>query len=309
MDAEKSPKNPKYFCDYCELKTNNKKDYSKHIMTAKHKIMSEGCNKDAKISHQHNCECGSSYKYRQGLTKHKLVCSISESDKLENTMDMDDTFDVSTVLNVDMIMEVLKQNQEFKEMLIEQNTQNMELHKQLLEFAAKPGTNNTTTNNQFNLQFFLNETCKDALNIMDFVNSLHLQVKDFEATGRLGFVEGISRIIVNGLRGVDVSKRPVHCTDVKREILYIKDDNLWEKENPEKSKLKRAVNIIAKKNFNQLSKWREENPEYLNINTKASEELLQLSIAALGGRNPEEDAKFMDKIMKNVLREIVIDKR
>jgi hypothetical protein len=167
---------------------------------------------------------------------------------------------------------------------------------------------NNTTNNQFNLQVFLNEQCKDALNIMDFVNSLQLQVKDFEATGRLGFVEGISRIIVNGLKQIDVHKRPIHCTDVKRETLYIKDQDLWEKANPDKNKLKRAVNIVAQKNLRQLPKWQEENPQCVDINAKENEEYLHLSLAALGGRTPEEDAKYMDKIVRNVLKEVVIDK-
>jgi hypothetical protein len=143
---------------------------------------------------------------------------------------------------------------------------------------------------------------------MDFVNSLQLQVKDFVATGRLGFVEGISRIIVNGLKQIDVHKRPIHCTDVKRETLYIKDQNLWEKANPDKNKLKRAVNLVAQKNLNQLPKWQEENPQCTDINTKENETYIQLSLAALGGRTPEEDAKYMDKIVRNVLKEVVIDK-
>jgi hypothetical protein len=204
-------------------------------------------------------------------------------------------------LSSDLLVELIRQNKELQNVLVEQNNKIIEMSKP--QFVI-----NNTTNNQFNLHVFLNEQCKDALNIMDFVNSLQLQVKDFEATGRLGFVEGISRIIVNGLKQIDVHKRPIHCTDVKRETLYIKDQDLWEKANPDKNKLKRAVNIVAQKNLNQLPKWQEENPQCVDINAKENEEYLHLSLAALGGRTPEEDAKYMDKIVRNVLKEVVIDK-
>ena len=200
------------------------------------------------------------------------------------------------------MVELIRQNKDLQNVLIEQNNKMIEMTK------PQPVVINNTTNNQFNLQVFLNEQCKDALNIMDFVNSLQLQVKDFEATGRLGFVEGISRIIVNGLKQIDVHKRPIHCTDVKRETLYIKDQDLWEKANPDKNKLKRAVNIVAQKNLSQLPKWQEENPQCVDINAKENQEYLQLSLVALGGRTPEEDAKYMDKIVRNVLKEVVIDK-
>jgi hypothetical protein len=133
-------------------------------------------------------------------------------------------------------------------------------------------------------------------------------LKDFETTGRIGYVEGISRIIVNGLKQIDVHKRPIHCTDIKRETVYIKDQDAWEKENPEKNKLKSAVNRVARMNLNQLSKWQEANPDCVNINTKENDDYIQLSLAALGGRCQEEDEKYMDKIMKNVLREVVLDK-
>jgi hypothetical protein len=204
-------------------------------------------------------------------------------------------------LSSDLLVELIRQNKELQNVLVEQNNKIIEMSKP--QFVI-----NNTTNNQFNLHVFLNEQCKDALNIMDFVNSLQLQVKDFEATGRLGFVEGISRIIVNGLKQIDVHKRPIHCTDVKRETLYIKDQDLWERANPDKNKLKRAVNIVAQKNLRQLPKWQEENPQCVDINTKENEAYLQLSLAALGGRTPEEDAKYMDKIVRNVLKEVVIDK-
>jgi hypothetical protein len=155
---------------------------------------------------------------------------------------------------------------------------------------------------------FLNETCKDALNITDFLQSIQLQVKDFEATGKLGYVEGISRIIINGLKTMDVHKRPIHCTDVKRETVYIKDNNFWEKENEEKMRLKKAVSHVAQMNLSQLRQWQKENPNHVNINTKENEDFLHLSMVALGGQSEKEDEKYMDQILKKVFKEIVIDK-
>jgi len=199
------------------------------------------------------------------------------------------------------------------DMVLKLMEQNHDLQKQIFELAKNQtvtnnlNSNNTTTNH-FNLNVFLNETCKDALNITDFVNSLQLQVKDFETTGRLGYVEGISRIILHGLRQIDVHKRPLHCTDIKREIVYIKNNDMWEKEGPEKERLQKAVNRVAQMNLNQLQKWQEQNPECSRIDTKENEEYLHLSLVALGGQTQEEDEKYMDKILKNVMKEVVIDK-
>jgi hypothetical protein len=201
----------------------------------------------------------------------------------------------------------MKNSQELQNVLLEQNNKLFELaNKQTI---TNTNSNNTTNNNnQFNLQFFLNETCKDALNITDFINSLQLKVSDFETTGRLGYVEGISRIILNGIKDMDISKRPVHCTDLKRETVYIKHENEWEKENSDKKKLKWAINSVAQMNLKQLPNWQLENPECINMDTRQNEELIKYSLAALGGQYKEEEDKYMDKIMKNVLKEVVVDK-
>jgi hypothetical protein len=147
------------------------------------------------------------------------------------------------------------------------------------------------------------------MNLTDFVNSLHLQIEDFEATGKLGYVEGISRIIINGLKRVDTTKRPIHCTDMKRETLYIKQDNSWEKEDQNKANLKRAVNQVARMNLSQLPKWQKENPASEVLDTKENEEYIKYSMAALGGKGEEEEERFIDKIVKNVIREVVVSRK
>ena len=289
-------------CECCNYITSKKNNFTKHLATQKHILMLSYCEKQKLVAKPNlQCLCGKTYQHRQSLHTHRKTCSYvmqNNNSKMQpNTPDTTENVNLSS----DLLVELIRQNKELQNVLVEQNNKIIEMSKP--QFVI-----NNTTNNQFNLHVFLNEQCKDALNIMDFVNSLQLQVKDFEATGRLGFVEGISRIIVNGLKQIDVHKRPIHCTDVKRETLYIKDQDLWERANPDKNKLKRAVNIVAQKNLRQLPKWQEENPQCVDINTKENEAYLQLSLAALGGRTPEEDAKYMDKIVRNVLKEVVIDK-
>jgi len=287
----------RFFCDVCCYGTENKKDFSKHENTKKHvdkvavELTKSQLEELKNRQSQHICShCGKEYKDKSGLWRHKKKCTPAETVTQSSQ---------SAFVTNDMVLKLMAQNQD--------------LQKQIFELAKTHtvtnnlNSNNTTTNH-FNLNVFLNETCKDALNITDFVNSLQLQVKDFETTGRLGYVEGISRIILHGLRQIDVHKRPLHCTDIKREIVYIKNNDMWEKEGPEKEGLQKAVNRVAQMNLNQLQKWQEQNPECSRIDTKENEEYIHLSLVALGGQTQEEDEKYMDKIVKNVLREVVIDK-
>jgi hypothetical protein len=286
-------------CDCCDYITSKKNNLTKHFLTRKHINIKRYFESQTEVATaKSQCACGKTYKHRQSLHNHRKTCTFISNHSAAESESKPEDLNLSSHL----LVELIRQNKELQNVLIEQN------HKMLEMSRPQQVVINNTTNNQFNLQVFLNEQCKDALNIMDFVNSLQLQVQDFEATGRLGFVEGISRIIVNGLKEIDVHKRPIHCTDIKRETLYIKDQDLWEKANPDKNKLKRAVNIVAQKNLNQLPKWQKENPQCSDITTKANEEYIHLSLAALGGTTPEEDAKYMDKIMKNVLKEVVLDK-
>ena len=183
---------------------------------------------------KYRCDCGKIYTHKSSLCKHKKLCNnISFSNEAETNKTEPDI--------VNAIMEVVKQNNEFKELLVEQGKQLAEQNKQIIELSSKPtttnNTNNTTNNtNSFNLNFFLNETCKDALNISDFVNQLHVGIKDLEETGRLGYADGISKIFINGLKQLEINQRPVHCSDAKRETIYIKDKNQWEKDDEEKPK-------------------------------------------------------------------------
>jgi hypothetical protein len=209
----------------------------------------------------------------------------------------------------------MRQSQDIQNLLVEQNKeiqrQNLEYQKQIIELAKQPNqitNNNTTNNNQFNLQFFLNTTCKDALSINDFVNSLDIQVADLEETGKLGYIGGITRIIMNGLKDVEINKRPLHCTDLKRETLYVKNENAWEKENSAKYQLKKAVERVSNRNLQQIRKWQEIHPLFKDTSTKENDMFIHLSTQAIGACSTEESERNIDKIMKNVLKEVVLDK-
>jgi hypothetical protein len=223
----------------------------------------------------------------------------------------------------DVLVEFIKENKELRNILVEQNKEFQEKTTRLLhhneqqtkiiaELAQKQSiTNNTTnktTNNQFNLHFFLNDTCKDALNITDFIKSLKIQVSDLEETGRLGFVDGITRIILNGLKEVELEKRPLHCTDLKRETVYIKNDNIWEKEDSDKSHLKDAVEHISNRNLQQLRPWQQLHPEFKDTTTKENDMFIHLSTQAIGSCTKQQSDRNVEKILKNVLKEVVLDK-
>jgi len=307
MDTPKSQEKPqKYKCENCVYITNNKKDYKKHLTTRKHEKISNGSIMEDKKPQEFICICGKKYKNHGGLWKHKKIC---KNDKDNATLGS--STNTLTVI-VSLFQDQLKENKELKELIIEQNKQNLELQKQMIEMAKNKSitmnNSNNTTNNKFNLQFFLNEQCKDALNIMDFVNSLTLQLTDLENVGKLGYSEGISKIFINGLKELDIFKRPIHCSDLKRETLYVKDQNAWEKENEEKAKIKLAIKRIANKNIKQIPDWQKVNPLSQDTTTKKHDEYMKIVGESMGGFNIEEDEKNYNKIIKNIAKEVMIDK-
>ena len=318
-------------CPHCDYFTSNKYDFKKHLSTVKHKFAILATNRQplatnlaifGDLSQEHLCkqtvdtrshvcdDCGRRYKDKSGLWKHKKKCIVKPNETIQScennmqliikpTADMNDDIKFD---NNELIKELMRQNQEFKSMLVDQNNKLMDLAKE-----GKYITNNNTTNNNFNLHFFLNEKCKDALNIMDFVKSLQLQLNDLETTGRLGYVEGITKIFIKGLQDLDVCKRPIHCSDLKRETIYVKDQDMWEKDD-EKQKMKFAIKHVAHKNVMKIPEWQKENPEYCDAESKVNEEYLKIVSHAMGGFTEEEDDDNMNKIIRNISKKVVIDK-
>jgi hypothetical protein len=299
---------PFFECVKCQYTTVTKCNYLRHILTSKHinttnlsnwKPKKDKKDKKDKYTYNHICKkCNNTYKNRSGLWKHI------------QSLHTDEVYDVKT------IVDTLNNDIELKKFLIEQNQQLMDQlsqqNKQIIELSSKTSiTNNTTnntTNNNFNLQFFLNETCKDALNITDFVNQLQVGIKDLEATGRLGYVEGISKIFINGLKQLDINQRPVHCSDSKRETMYIKDENQWTKDDIENIVLTNAIRSVAHKNIQQIPVWTEEHPEHKDLSSKYNDKYMKLVSEAMPGSTKEESDKNYKKIVKNIMKESVIEK-
>jgi hypothetical protein len=291
----------KFYCEKCDYKCLKKYNWEKHLSTSKHSQVTDLVAKSSKkwqIKEKNiECQnCGKPYSSRNGLWKHSKVCSEKKHNKCPE-------------ITTELVIEIIKQNQELQK-------QNNELQKQILE-VCKNGTNNTNnTNNSinnsnnktFNLQFFLNEECKDALNIAEFVSSIKIQLEDLETTGRLGYVEGVSRIINRNLNDLDQTKRPIHCSDAKREVLYIKNEDQWVKENETKPILTKAIRQIANENIKQIGEWRKKYPDCTDSDSRKNDMYLNIVSNAMSGTTVEEQSSNYEKIISKVAKEVVIEK-
>ncbi len=299
--TEKSPKiSSRFVCDICNYRCCKPSEYNKHLSTAKHKILQNPTYGDNNMN-TYSCPCGKTYKHSSTLYAHKKKC------KLNSNVDAEENVIISTTTEIsekDLIMLIVKQNTE----LIKENNEFKNMMMKVIENGTHNTTNNTTNshNKAFNLNFFLNETCKDAMNIMDFVDSIKLQLSDLEKVGELGYVEGISNIIVKNLNELDVTLRPVHCTDKKRETMYIKDEDKWEKDESN-SKIKKAIKRVASKNQRLLPKFKEAHPDCGTYHSKYSDQYNKIIIEAVGGSG-DNDAEKEEKIIRNITRATTIEK-
>jgi hypothetical protein len=292
----------KFYCEKCDYGTSKKSSYNDHLISSKHTKSMVSNEILPKFCSEFICQkCNKKYKDNSGLWRHKKKCNI-ESNKVENEeFELNDPID-----SVELIKYLMQENSEFKQMLIEQN-------KQMIEIAKNVGTYNNNTihtnshNKSFNLNFFLNETCKDAMNIMDFVDSIKIQLSDLENVGKLGYVQGISKIIVNNLNLLDETKRPVHCADSKREVMYIKDENKWEKENEDKAKMRKMIKYVTHKNTKLFKEFKEKYPGCEKSDSKYSDDYDKLIVEAFGGKG-NNDIEKEDKIIRNIAKNVIIDK-
>jgi hypothetical protein len=284
---------PKFYCNFCDYGTSKKSSFDEHKSTGKHARQSQGNiletlgneNLPKTCSQFFSCEnCKKYFKNRSGLWKHNKICNEIKN----NTNEPSDK---------DLIMLLIKENSELKSMMMK-----------VLENGTQNNCNNTTNshNKAFNLQFFLNETCKEAMNIGEFVDSLKIQLSDLENIGEVGYIEGISNIIVKNLKALDITKRPVHCTDKKRETVYIKDADKWEKDE-DKMHMHKLINKVVSKNVKMFAKFKEAHPDCLTYHSKFSEQYNKIVYESMGGKGDDDIVKN-EKIIKNVLKEVVVDK-
>jgi len=283
-----------YCCEICDFTTCKKTNYTIHLSTQKHKnqhVSTEKMKKNEKHENKFYCDCGKKYKDRTGLWKHKKVC--------QNIVKQYETDGPS---DKELIMILIKENSELKNMVLDVCQKIQPINNTNIS-----NSNNNSHNKTFNLQFFLNETCKDAMNIMDFVDSIKLQLSDLEKVGELGYVDGISNIIVKNLNALDITQRPVHCTDKKREVLYVKDEDKWEKESDEKNKIHKVIKKVAFKNQRMIPKFKEEHPDCGKSTSIFSDQYNKIIVEAMGGPG-ENDKEKEERIMKNISKNVTLDK-
>ena len=248
----------------------------------------------------YDCDrCEKKYKTRGGLWKHKKNCLSHSSDSYSNSPTILNKDDVTPFEPNNIILKLLEQNATLQNQIIELSKEKNNIINHF---------NQTNVHNRFNIEIFLNEKCKDAVNMMDFINSLQIEITDLENTGKLGYVEGISKIFVKALKKLDVYKRPVHCSDLKREILYVKDFNKWEKEVKENTKIKEVIAHITNKNIKQIPKWVEKNPNYKDINSIENDEYLKLINNSMTGIDYNETENNLNKIITNIAKEVLLCK-
>ena len=281
-----------YNCENCDYNTSNKFDYDKHLLTAKHLKVTLGDTKVAKNRNNnltHICSnCNKVYVSRNGLWKHKKSCDIKSCKETNDT----NQFELFTEVIKTTVIEIMKNGC---------NNTNTNSH--------NTNINTNSHNKTFNLHFYLNETCKDAINIDDFVKSIKLQLDDLENTGRVGYVNGISDIINNNLNSMNSHTRPIHCTDEKREVLYIKNEGQWVKEADTKPILTNAIKTIANKNIQVISEWKKVNPDCTDVNSKKNNFYLKIVSNSMPGISQEECEKNYNKIIKNIVKENIVDKK
>jgi hypothetical protein len=279
-------------CICCNYYTSRKSQYDRHLLTDKHKILQNPTLEKFGSKKTYTCSCGKSYKHSSTLYAHKKSCLIAENITQNKTLNNNDK-------NDKLIEYLLKENKEIKELILE---------------IVKNGITNTnnshnivnTTNSHnkaFNLNFFLNETCKNAMNITDFVDSIKLQLSDFMNVGEVGFVEGISNIIVKNLNSLDETVRPIHCTDQKRETFYLKDQNIWEKDDDDKKRMKQMIKSISYKNEKLIKTYKETYPDYNDSDSYRSDQYSKIMVEAM---DCKEESR--DKIIKNISRATTISK-
>ena len=310
-------KSLKHQCLLCDYNTQITKDYIKHLRTIKHKNNESATNHEEFVPKNPSvllscANCNKTYKDKTGLWRHKKKCAIippKQPDQQPKTSSDD--------MQMNIILELVKQNQEFKDLLIQQSNQMMEQNKTMIEVAKNSqvnhntisNSNNNSNNKTFNLQFFLNETCKDAMNMKDFIKSLELSLPELEKMGEIGFAEGMSRLFVDRLNSLDITKRPIHCSDVKREIIHIKDDNKWERDNANLDRLRKIIKQLTHKNILRVDDWKKANPGCTEYNSRKNDQYLRINIEAIGPVDEIDEKRDFGKIIRRVAENTAIDKK
>ena len=316
-----TPKNAfKFVCNKCDFRCCKRSDYERHLNTAKHKMVTNGTKNTPNENTKHICSCGKEFKYRQGLSRHKKNCSGAPIATVSASI----TTRVPNTNNEDLINVIVKQQEEtteLKKLLVEQQEQHFkqmkeqqeqiqEQHNKQIQYLIPQlqqvtNINNSTTNNKFNLNFFLNEQCKDAISIQHFIENLNIGIRELEHMGDVGYVQGMMSIFSETLGKMDIYERPLHCTDLKRDTLYIKQGDTWTKDTEDKTELKKIVETVKCRNYRSLRLWEREHPEAFECDTQDNIDYMRISSESLGGFNSTDTIK-LNKIIKHVVKEVYV---
>ena len=300
MDNEKMPKNDNnYYCEKCDFTCSKKSNYMAHLSTAKHKKREMDNEKMPKNATPYMCLCGNEYKHASGLSKHKKKCTYIQSSSKKETEAVSEDMSKPTMENY---LELVKQNTE----LVKQNTEQTEIIKEALDTVKNAKGN--TINNNININFFLNDTCKDAMNIADFIDTLKISMGDLDNFGKGGFIEGVSNVIIKRLNELEVAERPIHCTDLKRKSLYLKDKDTWNKEDAEMNHMKKMIDTVRHKNMMKLPEWQEVNPSSKVLSTPKNREYINIANKVMGGATDAEDEHNYKSIINKVSGAAVLSK-
>lgn len=303
-----------YFCEKCDYSTSRKSSFDKHLLSRKHKMVVNGSkNGSTEITSSttnFECVCGSVYKYESGFYRHKKSCKKLQ--KVANELETESGLCPTNLADANNMIS------ELKSMVVTLVSQNKEMHSMIatqsntiVEMTKNTGINNNNVNSNnktFNLNFFLNDTCKDAMNITDFVNSLKLTLTDLEKVGELGYAEGISRMFMRGLSELDVTRRPIHCSDLKREVIHIKDHDKWERDTDNQDKLREAIKNLSSKNIMLLDDWKRQNPGCTNYDNNKNELYLKIQCESMGPGSNKEEKRDFSKIVRAVAKHTIIQK-
>ena len=302
-----------FSCEKCNFVCSKQSNYDKHVSTLKHKIRTNTNEYEQKNAEKksYDCQCGRSYKHASSLWNHKAKCDFLKNNSDEN---FDDYSNNQLQISVEkpeitqIILELVRENKELKTMLVEQ-------HKTMIELSQKPtitnNSNNTHTNShnkQFNLNFFLNEQCKNAINLSEFVENVKLGISELENVADIGYVDGVTQIFMNGLKDMDIYKRPLHCTDIKREIMHVRENNIWIKDTPDQAKIKSAIHRIAFRNIQQISEWNKQHPDSQILDTTDFNRAFQIMRESLGDTCPGGVEKNNEKVARNIIKAVYVDK-
>ena len=295
----------KFYCKFCHFGSNNKTDYNMHIMTNKHKrlILAKNTNVISQnlAKNIFMCDCGKVYKHQSSLCKHKLKCIYKKNDKDEK----DDNYEESGDNMKELIVKIMKDNSEKMDFLMNENkelrTQINEQNQQITELIPKVGNNNNNLKQKFNINVFLNEKCKEAISMDEFIDKIEISIKNLLTTKEKGQAEGISNIIIENMNKLSLYERPLHCTDKKREILYIKNNDEWECDK-NREKITDALKKVENKQLKNLQIWIDKHPNYMN-NNKEQEEFLKII-----NESSKSENENREKIIKNICSKVYLDK-